>query len=777
MVDNLDDGWTTVHHQSQVHPERLPHAQRELYEASLIKEWEATQGHWSGVGKHPDDFVEAKKIHHRIIAPKDNNLGMGSFGLVEKVSHRSVCLARKWIKPQRNQKFSVLRREALAMERLDHEHIVKLVGTYTFKQRELYLLIWPVAVCNLAELLTDLEDLTSGQGDRDDILKRLDALDITDVRAVGSGGRHPPTRDATSKCPLRFLQSIMGCIAQAVAHCHASHVRHLDLKPSNILLNPNRVYLADFGIARDVNDQDNTATIGPHGTPKWRPPEAYRLEEYSSQSADIYSLGLVYLHIATLVYHGAVADFHSVLDELLPGPRADKLQKFQQNLAFCALATQQFHDVERPTVTPKHVLGLTEKMTSLNSSARPRANDVDQELVDLGGIEQVYHNACCQKSTRHVAHRIDRKLAAAYAEITQLKPENDSLKADVEVWKALSETYRSRLENQEKKHARDTEYLTRHLNEEKAKRRNLEERVKELEMQTRRHGRSGFPRADVVTESRTNPSTVALASVNGLGITPRPRTHPIQKAAIKPPPPSTVPRPTLAKPIPSDRLKVSKVRGVHGRGNKSDISETQFDISETQSIPRTLESPSLTVTLPSRGSASRLPVLAKSSTTPHPSTPKLGRDPSLTDSTQASMASSILSRTSFETSMEALTPPAVSPAVKQAVFDVHARDTKSPAGPSTPVRSAPLSGPPVLSSPRSAKVEWPSNARNRAPRAGLAAAKSPPPLQTAKSWAAIAGESVGQGLAKMVGSPASAAPAQSAKILVVSPGKTVDRRQ
>ncbi|GKT52334.1 calcium/calmodulin-dependent protein kinase type II [Colletotrichum spaethianum] len=750
--DSPNAGWTTVHLKSQAHPDRLPPAHREVYEKSKIREWETSSGHWSGIGKHPDDFTEAKKIHSKIIAPKDNDLGMGTFGRVERVTHRTVRLARKWIKPQRNQDFQTLRREALAMERLDHDHIVKLIGTYTFKRRELYLLIWPVAVCNLDELLTDLADLKSGQGDREDILKRFEELDIADVSLVESRGRHDAAEASKSKCPLNFLQRIMGCVAQAVTHCHASKVRHLDLKPSNILLNPNKVYLADFGIARDFHDQENTATMGLHGTPKWRPPEAYIPEEYSTQCADIYSLGLIYLNIATLVYHGDLNDFHSVVADLLPHSRAEKLKAHQQNLALHALATQCFHDEKRPTVAPRHILGLAGNMVSSDPRARPRADQVDQELVDLGGIEQVYHNSCCRKSARHVGNRIDERLAAAAAENARLKPENERLQKEVKALRAMDETYRLRLENQEKKHARDTELLTKQRDEERQKRRKLEERVNELEMQSRRHNRTGLPRPDANIDHRFASNTAATSLNYGLGITNRPRTHPLPQAAIRPPPStntscSAVPRPTPSTRVPSGPHKawVTPNVAVMSGGSKPD------PVPQSSDTPS--PNPQRSGTLSSRGSNSRLPILAKLPATPRSSTPRLARDPSLTDSTQASMSSSLFSARSFETSTETFTPPAVSPAMKQADFHDVVRetaDTKPSFEPSSPTQSVPPSMSSALSSPRTTKVELASVAGSEISRDGLGQAKIPS-FQPTKSWAAVAGES--HALAKMVGPP------------------------
>ncbi|KAK2059020.1 kinase-like protein [Colletotrichum caudatum] len=768
--ENPDAGWTTVHLKSQSHPDRLPPAHRELYEKSKIREWEASSGHWSGIGKHPDDFAEAKKIHAKIIAPKDNDLGMGTFGRVERVTHRTVRLARKWIKPQRNQTFHTLRKEALAMERLDHDHIVKLIGTYTFKHRELYLLIWPVAVCNLDELLTDLADLRSGHGDREDILKRLHELDISDLTLVESGGRMCPADAGKAKCPLNFLQRIMGCIAQAVTHCHASKIRHLDLKPSNILLNPNKVYLADFGIARDFHDQENTATMGLHGTPKWRPPEAYIPEEYSTQCADIYCLGLIYLNIATLVFHGDLNTFHSVVEDLLPHSRAEKLEAHQKELALHALATQRFHDVKRPTVAPRHILGLTAKMVSPDPKARPRADQVDRELVDLGGIEQVYHNSCCRKSARFVGNRIDERLAAAAAENARLGPENERLQKDIKALRAMDETYRQRLENQERKHARDTELLTKQRDDERLKRRKLEERVNELEKQLTRQGRTGLPRPN------TNPnacfaSNAAIVNLHhGMGINTRPYSHPLPQVVMRPS--SSTNASSSAAPRPTPMARISS--GPH-KAWVTPNPAVMSSASRPDSVPRPSEtplpSPQTSGTLPSRGSNSRLPILAKLPATPRSSAAKLNRDSSSADSTQASMSSSIFSRRSFETSTEMFTPPAVSPALKQAGFDVVVRevaDLEPSSRPSSPTHSIPPSVSSVLSSPRTTKAEQASVAGSELTQDGIDQARIPS-LQSGKSWAAVAGES--HALAKMVG------PSPQIMTSPRSPGRSRERVQ
>ena len=90
-------------------------------------------------------------------------------------------------------------------------------------------------------------------------------------------------------------------ICDAVAYAHSKNILHLDLKPENIQLDEyGDVLLCDWGLACDLNDQNESTTRG--GTPGFMAPEQYT-ETTFSRTADTYSLGaLLYIlltdHIA-----------------------------------------------------------------------------------------------------------------------------------------------------------------------------------------------------------------------------------------------------------------------------------------------------------------------------------------------------------------------------------------------------------------------------------------------------------------------------------------------
>ncbi|KAK1754022.1 kinase-like domain-containing protein [Echria macrotheca] len=643
------DGWLTVMPTKTSGMDRLSRSQLETYERQVLKEWEASRGHWSGIGKHTgttqQDFVEAKKIHSRFKPAHDRVLGSGSYGVVEKVNffhnNKTVCLARKHIQYRRGYSIQFLREEANVMEKLDHDHIVKLVGTYCVRPNELYILLWPVAVCNLDNLFNDLDLLKLGQGDRDDIVSRLHTLDLQDFRAIEQTHPASQTHESRGNCPLAYLRQIVGCITRAVSYCHEANIRHLDLKPSNILLNPGGVYLADFGIAKDVSDRDRTKTMGQQGTPKWRAPEIHSSrDEWSMKAADVYSLGLVILNIATVLYGGSMAEFDSVVDDLTARGRAEKLAQYHTKLEALALATQQVEDVNAPSFAPKHLVSLTSRMLSSNPSMRPIVDQVDTELVELGGIDQIYHSPCCKKSSRFVTDRMNTRYRQVIAERDRLRKEYEPVAKRLEVLERMDETYESRIQNERRAQAEKIAQLQKQLEKEREANKKLETLLAETQ-----RAKKPMPRGIPVLAERK--LSIGSPSANGLYI----RT---KHTGIT----SAVPQARPEGPMPScnTRPSYSQTASAPGglgtvppsaRRQQEAVADRMRDCSvPTPALPGS-PVPEAGYPIRTRGSGSKLPRAVNPATPIRSNTPSLNRDPSSTDSTQYSMTSSTFSRLSL----------------------------------------------------------------------------------------------------------------------------------
>ncbi|MBX3436895.1 MAG: serine/threonine protein kinase [Planctomycetaceae bacterium] len=116
-------------------------------------------------------------------------------------------------------------------------------------------------------------------------------------------------------------------IAEALAYAHRHDVLHRDLKPANVLLDDTgHVWLADFGLAKLLEDEALTESGDLVGTIRYSPPESFQ-GEYDARS-DLYQLGLTLYELLTFRPAVRAANhpqaIEAVLREQLQAPR--KLQ-------------------------------------------------------------------------------------------------------------------------------------------------------------------------------------------------------------------------------------------------------------------------------------------------------------------------------------------------------------------------------------------------------------------------------------------------------------------
>ncbi|MBW4721222.1 serine/threonine-protein kinase [Saccharothrix obliqua] len=111
-------------------------------------------------------------------------------------------------------------------------------------------------------------------------------------------------------------------VADILAHVHRHGVVHRDVKPSNILLEPDerRVYLADFGLALQAQVTRVTRTGVLVGTAGYLAPEQVRGAEVGPP-ADVYALGLVLLECLTGRPEYPGGDTEAALARLYREPR------------------------------------------------------------------------------------------------------------------------------------------------------------------------------------------------------------------------------------------------------------------------------------------------------------------------------------------------------------------------------------------------------------------------------------------------------------------------
>ncbi len=106
--------------------------------------------------------------------------------------------------------------------------------------------------------------------------------------------------DREKQLPVGDAVRVTRQIAEALSFAHGKGVVHRDVKPGNILLEGGNAFLADFGIARaleDVGSHRLTATGVSLGTPAYMSPEQVSGEEAVDGRSDQYALGCVFFEM------------------------------------------------------------------------------------------------------------------------------------------------------------------------------------------------------------------------------------------------------------------------------------------------------------------------------------------------------------------------------------------------------------------------------------------------------------------------------------------------
>ncbi len=123
---------------------------------------------------------------------------------------------------------------------------------------------------------------------------------MIEERVLGS-----TVRECLRSGPLGELKSLRLAlhILKPLVAAEESHIVHRDVKPENIICDPNdEFFLLDFGIARHLTLESRTETISPFGkfTPGYGPPEQFRNIKPSIDSrSDLFALGVTLFECVT----------------------------------------------------------------------------------------------------------------------------------------------------------------------------------------------------------------------------------------------------------------------------------------------------------------------------------------------------------------------------------------------------------------------------------------------------------------------------------------------
>jgi DNA-binding beta-propeller fold protein YncE len=120
---------------------------------------------------------------------------------------------------------------------------------------------------------------------------------IVAMRLV-EGGDLRKRIEAGGPLPPQEAIELLGQVAAALDAAHAAGIVHRDVKPHNILLEGDRAYLTDFGLAKALGDSGVLSGASVVGTVEYMSPEQWRGEQVGP-GADVYSLGCVLYEAVT----------------------------------------------------------------------------------------------------------------------------------------------------------------------------------------------------------------------------------------------------------------------------------------------------------------------------------------------------------------------------------------------------------------------------------------------------------------------------------------------
>jgi serine/threonine protein kinase len=252
-------------------------------------------------------------------------VGRGGMGVVyeaEQISlHRRVALKvlpfAAAIDPRQLQRF---KNEATAAAHLRHENIVPVHAVGCERGVHYYAMQY-VEGRSLAALIAELRQPTDPSA------------------APEAPAKDPPAESAPiarlsterqSGAPRHFdwIAGLGRQAALALEHAHQTGIVHRDVKPGNLLLDPQeQLWVTDFGLAQVAGDTGLTATGELLGTLRYASPEqALGRRGVVDHRSDVYSLGATLYELLTLRPPFDGRDRHELLrqiaDETPPAPRS-----------------------------------------------------------------------------------------------------------------------------------------------------------------------------------------------------------------------------------------------------------------------------------------------------------------------------------------------------------------------------------------------------------------------------------------------------------------------
>jgi putative intracellular protease/amidase/tRNA A-37 threonylcarbamoyl transferase component Bud32 len=195
--------------------------------------------------------------------------------------------------------------------------------------------------------------------------------------------------DARGQLPVEEIVDIARQVLLGLSTAHARGLVHRDIKPGNILLEAgtNQVKIADFGMARAVEDSRLTAEGCVAGTPEYMAPEQSQGGEVDCR-ADLFSLGSVLYTMCTghspFVADSSLGALRRVIDDK-PAPIARFRTDVPAGLVEIISRLHEKLPAKRPQAA-EEVLTLFENIDQLARRGMNRRVAIVAALAGVGSV-------------------------------------------------------------------------------------------------------------------------------------------------------------------------------------------------------------------------------------------------------------------------------------------------------------------------------------------------------------------------------------------------------
>ncbi|KAH7405851.1 kinase-like domain-containing protein [Phaeosphaeria sp. MPI-PUGE-AT-0046c] len=455
----------------------------------FIDDWSQT-----GRGSHVE-FTDEEEVPLQ----QGTFLGRGAAGDVHEVCVQKHKLAHKRMVVKRKIGGKEMKEIEILKRLSSHEHMIQLVGTYNHRQF-LGLLVYPVAICDMATFFEDVEAWHNTASVANTVDDRQSLLETNQNNRLVALGYDFPSVDKSYKASL--IYSKIGCLISATAYLHDQKIRHKDLKPSNVLLAKDQMWLSDFGSATDFSLLSQSATDNERGTPRYFSPEVAAWQP-NGRASDIFSLGCVLLEILILHEQGTLqfmrenrsADpsFHANIKNVakwLDGPGSQRWS-FRRIGVVDQIRAMLYHN---PTKRP------TARKLMVRFTGYDLSHTIDSKYSIFG--------ECCRSS--FVSSREHNNEISTYrsrildlqSELANRTEETNQIKRDYE--KLFAQAFidnQKTIKIREAQHQTELSY-TRDREEWEQEKRDLKNRVAELEGERKKAQTQAFDRLEALLISQ-----------------------------------------------------------------------------------------------------------------------------------------------------------------------------------------------------------------------------------------------------------------------------------